>query len=99
MASLVLGIAGSAIGPSLFGAGFSMFGATITGAEIGGAIGTLIGTELDNLIAPGTHITRKSPRLSDVNIQASTEGAPIPLSMAACASPASSCGRRSSRRR
>src|SRR4051794_32806978 len=78
MASLVPGIAGSAIGPSLFGAGFSLFGASITGAEIGGAIGTLIGTELDNLIAPGTHITRKGPRLSDVNIQASTEGAPIP---------------------
>jgi hypothetical protein len=78
MASLVLGIAGSAIGPSLFGAGFSLFGASITGAEIGGAIGALAGTELDNLIAPGTHITRTSPRLSDVNIQASTEGAPIP---------------------
>src|SRR4051794_9851871 len=78
MASLVLGIAGSAIGPSLFGAGFSLFGASITGAEIGGAIGTLVGTELDNLLAPGTHITRKSPRLTDVNIQASAEGAPIP---------------------
>ncbi len=78
MASLVLGIAGSAIGPSLFGAGFSLFGATITGAEIGGALGALIGTELDNLIAPGTHITRTSPRLSDINIQASVEGAPIP---------------------
>jgi hypothetical protein len=78
MASLVPGIAGSAIGPSLFGAGFSLFGASITGAEIGGAIGTLIGTELDNLIAPGTHITRKGPRLSDVNIQGSSEGAPIP---------------------
>src|ERR1043165_10081766 len=78
LASLVLGIAGSAIGPSIFGAGFSLFGATITGAEIGGALGTLVGTELDNLLAPGTHIARKSPRLSDVNIQASTEGAPIP---------------------
>ena len=27
---------------------------------------------------PGTHIARKGPRLSDINIQASTEGAPIP---------------------
>ncbi|MBV8800485.1 MAG: glycoside hydrolase/phage tail family protein [Alphaproteobacteria bacterium] len=78
MASLVLGIAGSAIGPSLFRAGFSLFGAGITGAQIGGAIGTLIGAELDNLIAPGTHVTRTSPRLSDVNIQGSTEGAAIP---------------------
>lgn len=60
MASLVLGIAGSAIGPSLFGAGFSLFGASITGAEIDGAIGTVISAQLDSLIAPGTHITRKS---------------------------------------
>jgi len=78
MASLVLGIAGSAAGASLLGSGFSLFGATITGAQIGGAIGTLLGAELDNLIAPGTHITRTSPRLTDVNIQASVEGAPIP---------------------
>ena len=78
MASLVLSIAGSAIGSSLLGSGLTIFGATITGAEIGGAIGTIIGTELDNLIAPGTHVTRKSPRLSDVNIQSSMEGAPIP---------------------
>src|ERR1051326_5479500 len=78
MASLVLSIAGSAIGSSVLGSGFSIFRAAITGAEIGGAIGTIIGTEIDNLIAPGTHYTRKSPRLSDVNIQASTEGAPIP---------------------
>jgi hypothetical protein len=78
MASLVLSIAGSAIGSSVLGSGFSIFGAAITGAEIGGAIGTIIGAEIDNLIAPGTHYTRKSPRLSDVNIQASTEGAPIP---------------------
>jgi GTA TIM-barrel-like domain/Putative phage tail protein len=84
MASLVLGIAGAAVGPSLFGAGFSLFGATITGAEIGGAIGSLIGTEIDNLLAPGTHITRTSPRLSDVNIQASTEGAPIPRLYGRC---------------
>ena len=66
MASLVLSIAGSAIGSSLIGSGLTIFGATITGAEIGGAIGTIVGTELDNLIAPGTHVTRKSPRLSDV---------------------------------
>jgi hypothetical protein len=76
MASLILGIAGSAAGAAL--GSFSLFGATITGAEIGGAIGTLLGTEIDDLIAPGTHVTRKSPRLSDVNIQSSTEGAAIP---------------------
>ena len=78
MASLVLGIAGAALGPSLFGAGFSVLGATITGAEIGGAIGSFLGSEIDSLIAPGTHIARSGPRLSDINIQASSEGAPIP---------------------
>lgn len=78
MASLILGIAGSALGPSLFGADFSVLGATVTGAEIGGALGSFLGSEIDSLIAPGTHVTRKSPRLSDINIQSSTEGAPIP---------------------
>ena len=58
--------------------GFSLLGATITGAQIGGAIGTLIGAEIDSALAPGTTIRRTGPRLSDVNVQASTEGAPIP---------------------
>jgi hypothetical protein len=76
MASLVLGIAGEAIGPSLFGAGFSLFGATVSGAAIGGAIGALGGSLIDAAIAPGRHIN--GPRLSDINIQSSTEGSPIP---------------------
>jgi hypothetical protein len=76
MASLVLGIAGSAIGTSLLGAGFSVLGATITGAEIGGAIGAFVGSEIDAALSPGTRV--KGPRLSDINIQASTEGAAIP---------------------
>ncbi len=42
MDSLVLGVVGSAIGGSLLG-GFSLLGATTTGAQIGGAIGTSIG--------------------------------------------------------
>src|SRR5215467_5257135 len=77
MASLILGAVGSAVGGSLLG-GFSLFGATITGAQIGGAIGTLIGAEIDSALAPGSVIRRTGPRLSDVNVQASTEGAPIP---------------------
>jgi hypothetical protein len=76
MASLVLGIAGEAIGPSLFGAGFSLFGATVSGAAIGGAIGALGGSLIDAAIAPGRHIN--GPRLSDINIQSSTEGAAVP---------------------
>jgi len=77
MASLLLSAAGSAIGSSLFD-GFTLFGATITGAQIGGAIGTLIGSEIDSALMPGQTVHRTGPRLSDVNIQASTEGAAIP---------------------
>jgi hypothetical protein len=75
MAALVLGIAGEALGASLFGAGISIFGATLSGAAIGGAIGAFAGSEIDAAIAPG--VSRKGPQLSDVNIQSSTEGAPI----------------------
>ncbi len=78
MASLVLGIAGQAAGSALIGSGFSFLGATITGAEIGGAVGTLIGQQIDSALMPGTTIKRQGPRLSDVNIQSSTEGAAIP---------------------
>ncbi|HVZ90062.1 MAG TPA: glycoside hydrolase TIM-barrel-like domain-containing protein [Rhizomicrobium sp.] len=76
MASLVLGVVGSAVG-GLFG-GFSLFGAALTGAQIGGAIGAFIGSEIDAALMPGANIRRSGPRLTDINIQASTEGAPIP---------------------
>src|SRR6185437_14782136 len=78
MASLVLGGVGQAVGPSLFGAGISAFGISITGAEIGGAIGALAGSLIDSALMPGQHIVRQGPRLSDINVQSSTEGAPIP---------------------
>jgi len=78
MASLVLGTVGSALGPSIFGAGFSAFGMSITGAQIGGAIGALAGSFIDSALMPGQHIVRQGPRLSDINVQSSTEGAPIP---------------------
>src|ERR1700761_3996555 len=77
MASLVLGVAGSALGSSLLGSGFSILGATITGAQIGGALGALAGNMIDKAIAPGTRANNAS-RLSDINLQGSTEGAPIP---------------------
>ena len=73
MASLILGVVGAGLGSSLFG-GATFLG--LTGAQIGGALGTLLGTEIDNAIAPGTH--RTGPRLSDTALQASTEGAAIP---------------------
>ncbi|HWA91803.1 MAG TPA: glycoside hydrolase TIM-barrel-like domain-containing protein [Rhizomicrobium sp.] len=73
MASLVLGIAGEAIGGQLLG-GFL----GLTGAQIGGAIGALAGSLIDSALMPGQTVHREGPRLSDVNIQASQEGAPIP---------------------
>ena len=73
MASLVLGIAGEAIGGSLLG-GFL----GLTGAQIGGAIGALAGSFIDSALAPGQSVHRDGPRLSDINIQASQEGAPVP---------------------
>ncbi len=78
MASLVLGTIGEAVGPSIFGAGFSLFGVGITGAQIGGALGALAGSLIDSALMPGQHIVRQGPRLSDINIQSSTEGAAIP---------------------
>ncbi|HEY4124722.1 MAG TPA: hypothetical protein VGM36_08920, partial [Rhizomicrobium sp.] len=72
MASLVLGTVGSALGPSIFGAGFSAFGMSITGAQIGGAIGALAGSFIDSALMPGQHIVRQGPRLSDINVQSST---------------------------
>jgi len=74
MASLILSAAGTAIG-SGFG-GVSLFGATITGAQIGGAIGTLAGLEIDAALMPA--VKRTGSRLSDTDLQTSTEGAPIP---------------------
>ncbi len=78
MASLVLGIAGTALGPALFGSGVSFLGLSVTGAEIGGALGAALGMEIDAAIAPGTHYKETGSRLSDVNITASTEGASLP---------------------
>ena len=76
MASLVLGVVGAGLGTSLFGSGISFLGATITGAQIGGAIGSFLGSEIDAAISPGRHVT--GPRLADTALQASSEGAPIP---------------------
>jgi hypothetical protein len=77
MASLLLSTAGSAIGGSLLG-NFSLFGVTIGGAQIGGALGALAGAAIDSALMPGRQVTRSGPRLSDIQIQASTEGAAIP---------------------
>ena len=74
MASMILGAVGSAIGSSY--SGVSIFGMTLSGAQIGGAIGAAIGTEIDAALMPSTK--RSGTRLSDISIQSSTEGSSVP---------------------
>ena len=82
MATLVLGAVGSAVGGALFPG--SVLGTAITGATIGGAVGSVAGALVDNaLLAPlasasGEAHIAKGPRLSDVQVGASSEGAPLP---------------------
>lgn len=78
MATLVFGLAGAAIGPALFGGGISLLGATLTGAQLGGALGYFAGSTIDAALFGGGGVKREGPRLTDLNIQASTEGAPVP---------------------
>ncbi|HEY4112854.1 MAG TPA: glycoside hydrolase TIM-barrel-like domain-containing protein [Rhizomicrobium sp.] len=75
MASLVLGLAGSALGAGL--GSFSLFGVAVSGAEIGGFIGTAVGGIVDQMLF-GQTTSQKGPRLTDTNITTSTEGTPIP---------------------
>ena len=70
MAALVLSFAGAGAGSALFGA---------SGAVLGRAIGALGGGFIDNALF-GSLARKKvqGPRLSDLGVMSSTEGAPIP---------------------
>ncbi len=68
MASLVLSLAGAAVG--------SVFGPA--GAIIGRLAGALAGSALDQTLFGASHREVQGPRLSDLDVMASTEGAPIP---------------------
>jgi hypothetical protein len=79
MATLALAAAGAAIGGALLPTGVTLLGATITGATIGSQIGALAGAFVDqSLLGASGSGMRSGPRLSDLKITASTEGAPIP---------------------
>jgi len=70
MATLVLQVAGQALGGALFG-GF--------GGVLGGAIGGLAGNVIDQALF-GTGPKAPEPRrLADLSVQSSTEGTPIPI--------------------
>jgi hypothetical protein len=78
MATLLLTAAGSAIAGAALPAGISVLGTTITGAAIGSAVGGALGQALDQrLFGPGAQV-REGPRLKTLDLQSSTEGAPIP---------------------
>jgi hypothetical protein len=70
MAALVLSAAGAAAGGAVFGP---------VGAIAGRIVGALAGNVIDNaLLAGHTNRQVQGPRLSNLNVMVSTEGAPIP---------------------
>lgn len=79
MATLALGAIGAAIGGSVLPAGFSFLGASLTGAAIGKAVGSLAGAYIDSQLfgASGQSNVLDGPRLSDLTVTASTEGTDI----------------------
>ncbi|SFV39182.1 baseplate multidomain protein megatron [Hyphomicrobium facile] len=80
MATLALAAVGAAVGGSMLPAGVGLLGVTLSGAAIGSQIGAFAGAYVDNaLFAPsGQTRTVEGPRLSDLRLTASTEGAPLP---------------------
>ncbi len=80
MATLALAVAGAAVGSALFPAGLTILGATLTGATLGSQVGALAGSFIDqSLLGASGHPTLPhGPRLSDLRVTASSEGAPIP---------------------
>jgi GTA TIM-barrel-like domain/Putative phage tail protein len=70
MAALVLSAAGAAAGKAVFGP---------AGAIAGRLVGALAGSAIDRaLFASRREVSQEGPRLADLEVMASTEGAPIP---------------------
>lgn len=80
MATLALAAAGAAVGSAVLPAGVTLLGATLTGATIGAQVGALAGSYVDQALfgASGRSGTMHGPRLSNLQITSSTEGAPCP---------------------
>ena len=79
MATLALGTAGALIGNAVLPS-IGFLGSTLTGAAIGQAAGALVGSYIDQALfgASGQSRTVEGPRLADLTVMASTEGAPVP---------------------
>ncbi len=82
MATLVLSAAGAAAGSALLPAGVGLFGATLSGAALGRAVGSIAGRYIDQALfgASGQNkiVENTGARLADLQVTASSEGAPIP---------------------
>jgi len=78
MATLALGLVGTAIGAGI-GGGITVLGATLTAASIGGAIGSFVGGIVDNMIiaALTPAIRNEGPRLQEITVMQSSEGAAV----------------------
>ena len=80
MATLVLSSVGAAIGSAVLPAGVRAFGVTVAGATIGSQIGAVAGSYVDQALfgASGQGRVLEGPRLSDIRVTGSTEGAGLP---------------------
>lgn len=80
MATLAFAVAGAALGGAALPAGLTMFGATMSGAALGSQIGALAGHFVDQSLFGASGQTRlmEGPRLRDLHVTASSEGAVIP---------------------
>lgn len=80
MATLALAAVGAAVGSAALPAGFSVLGATLTGATIGSQIGAFAGSYVDQALFGGSAQPGpvEGPRLRDLHVTGSTEGAAIP---------------------
>jgi GTA TIM-barrel-like domain/Putative phage tail protein len=80
MATLALSAAGSIAGDFLLPGGASAFDFAISGAELGAGLGKLAGGVIDSALFSTSGQSRvvQGPRLTDLHVTSSTEGAPIP---------------------
>ena len=78
MSSMILSSVGSTLGTSLLPEGISFLGMNIAGEAIGQAVGATLGAVIDQSLFGSNVANHEGPRLSDLSVQASTEGAAIP---------------------
>src|SRR5262245_26843690 len=80
MATLALAVAGAAVGSALLPAGVTILGPTLTGPTIGAQVGALAGSYVARALlgTSGQSRALAGPRLTELRITGSSEGAPIP---------------------